>query len=226
MANPRVDRLTQSLLRWDKTSDPFVPSGLMASNFRVPRGGNPITTDFLFADSTMSSATTNKKELLLPMTAEASNEATIVLSGNIFDDQGLATSTAPIVARANFKLADFGIFYGEIGTNTGTSVDTVRSWNIDTLVVANRRALNGLDGDTFWASGSLGALKSTAYQDVFARVSVGKIDRNLSTFRNADSSNSWVGAATSTANATALPMPLLAPVTKAIFPFNDCIIYF
>jgi Ca2+-binding RTX toxin-like protein len=112
----------------------------------------------------------------------------------------IALNAAPIVSRANFLLSDFGVFYGDIGTPTGTSATTVQSWNIDTLVVANRRALNGLNADSFWTDGGLQALKSSAFQDVFARVSVSRIDQNLSTYSSASASNSWFGGATGTQN--------------------------
>jgi Ca2+-binding RTX toxin-like protein len=112
----------------------------------------------------------------------------------------LNTTPVPIVARSNFALSDFGVFYGEIGTPSGTSEAIVRGWNLDTLVVANRRAVNGLNDDSFWGIGGLRGLKSTAFQDVFAYVNVSKIDRNLSSYRNVGTSSTWVGAAAPEAN--------------------------
>jgi Ca2+-binding RTX toxin-like protein len=117
-----------------------------------------------------------------------------------FQDQPLETSVPPLVLRSNFTLSDFGIFYGEIGTASGTPEDTMRGWNIDTLVVANRRGVNGLNDDTFWIDGGMRSLKSSAFQDIFAYVNVSKIDKNLSTYRNANSDNSWFGGAASEPN--------------------------
>ncbi len=115
-------------------------------------------------------------------------------------DLELSAGTAPIISRANFTLSDFGVFYGEIGTPTGTTEAIVRGWNIDSLVVANRRAVNGLNDDVLWGDGGLRNLKSTAFQDVFAYINVSKIDRNLSTYQNVGTSSSWVGAAAPEAN--------------------------
>jgi uncharacterized protein (TIGR01370 family) len=192
--------LTQFPLEHDLTADLLKTRDLAGVDYRFAEFGNDIATGIASAEPIKSSSSDQSFELLSLKTVDFTAPLTFPLSGSVSDDQSYAMGTVPIVTRANFKLSDFGIFYGEVDTSSGTSSDTIRSWNIDTLVVANRRALNGLDGDTFWASASLGALKSTPHQDVFARVSIGKIDRNLSTYRNADSSNSWVGAATSTAN--------------------------
>jgi Ca2+-binding RTX toxin-like protein len=105
----------------------------------------------------------------------------------------IGEQVASTVPRSAFSVTDLSFFYGQTSPegDSGTTGDaTLKGWNVDTLVVAERRAV-GLIGpggsnapDTEWAKDDLKGLVSenterAAQQDVLFYISVGKVKLSL-----------------------------------------------
>jgi hypothetical protein len=122
-----------------------------------------------------------------------------------------AISTAALAApwisvpRSQFQLENLAIFYGTVEVSGGTPIQTVRNWDFDTIIVANRLAYNGLGADTYYNQGAMNNLRTDTTQDVLAYVNVGKVDKNLETYTNASAADAWFGGQTFDANGAVIP---------------------